>query len=170
MLILGLGALVFFFILRGINIYGDLVPWTTQRNTTYTILSFFNVTKYPPSLAYLLITLGPAFLFLYAFENIKNKLSDFFLVFGRVPFFYYFLHVFVIHVVAIIGIIIFGGNWHNMILTAESFINKNLSTYGYSLFVVYLVWISVVLLLYPFCKKYMIYKANNKDKWWLSYL
>jgi hypothetical protein len=57
-----------------------------------------------------------------------------------------------------------------MILTAGSFLNENLSTYGYSLFVVYMIWIGVVLLLYPLCKKYMVYKANNKDKWWLSYL
>ncbi|WMN11068.1 hypothetical protein QYS49_37105 [Marivirga salinae] len=68
------------------------------------ILSFFSVTKYPPSLSYLLITLGLAMLFLYAFENTKNKLTNCFLVFGRVPLFYYFLHMLVIHVFAIIGI------------------------------------------------------------------
>lgn len=170
LLILGFGALITFFVLRGLNVYGDLVPWTIQDTATKTILSLFNVTKYPPSLLYLCITMGPAFLFLFIFENTKNKLTDFFLVFGRVPLFYYFLHVFVIHVLAIVGMMIFGGNWHFMILTAENFSNASLATYGYSLFVVYLVWIGVVLLLYPICKKYMIYKANNKDKWWLSYL
>ena len=87
-----------------------------------------------------------------------------------VPLFYYLLHVFVIHVLDIVGMMIFGGNWHYMILTAENFSNASLATYGYSLFVVYLVWVGVVLLLYLICKKYMIYKANNKDKWWLSYL
>ena len=76
----------------------------------------------------------------------------------------------VIHVLAIIGILIFGGNWQDMFITAKGFMQQKLSTYGYSLFVVYFVWIGVVLLLYPFCKKYMKYKANNKDKWWLSYL
>ncbi|PIV50024.1 MAG: hypothetical protein COS19_05630 [Flavobacteriaceae bacterium CG02_land_8_20_14_3_00_34_13] len=170
LLLIGFGALILFFVLRGLNIYGDLVPWTIQDTTTKTILSFFNVTKYPPSLLFICITMGPAFLFLYIFENTKNKLTDFFLVFGRVPFFYYFLHVFVIHVLAIAGMIVFGGDWHFMILNAENFSNASLITYGYSLFVVYMVWIGVVLLLYPFCKKYMIYKANNKDKWWLSYL
>ncbi|MAZ73794.1 MAG: hypothetical protein CMC70_11690 [Flavobacteriaceae bacterium] len=167
---LGFGALVFFFIVRGLNIYGDLTPWVVQENTTKTILSIFNVTKYPPSLLFFCITLGPALLFLYAFENTKNKLTDFFLVFGRVPLFYYFLHVLVIHFMAIIGILIFGGNPQDMILTAQGFMNANLSSYGYSLKVVYLVWIGVVLLLYPFSKKYMKYKAANKDKWWLSYL
>lgn len=167
---IGLGAIILFFILRGLNIYGDLVPWSIQGAATKTILSFFNVTKYPPSLLFLCITLGPALLFLNVYENIKNRLTDLFLVFGRVPLFFYFLHVLVIHVLAIIGILIFGGNWHDMILDAESFMKQNLSTYGYSLFVVYLVWIGLILVLYPFCKKYMMYKTNNKDKWWLSYL
>ncbi len=167
---MGFAAIGLFLLLRSLNIYGDLIPWTMQDTTAKTIMYFFNVTKYPPSLLYFCITLGPAMLFLYAFETTKNKLTDFFLIFGRVPLFYYFLHVLVIHALAIIGMLIFGGNWHDMILDAEGFMNENLMSYGYSLFVVYCVWISVVLLLYPFCKKYMMYKATNKDKWWLSYL
>lgn len=170
LLYLGIGTIIMFFIVRGFNIYGDLVPWNYQKNITYTILSFFNVTKYPPSLVYVLITLGPAMLFLYSIESIKNKLSNFFLVFGRVPLFYYFLHIFVIHCLAVLGIVINGGNWRDMIFDAQSFLEPKLLNYGYSLFVVYIIWIAVVLLLYPFCKKYMKYKANNKDKWWLSYL
>ena len=170
LLILGIVSIVLFFIIRGLNIYGDLVPWSTQDTTTKTMLSFFNVTKYPPSLAYILITIGHCLLFLYGIETIKNRLTNFLLIFGRVPLFYYFLHVFVIHTLAIIGILVFGGDWKNMILTANVFMTAKLSHYGYSLFVVYLVWISVILLLYPLCKKYMIYKANNKEKWWLSYL
>jgi len=169
LLITGLGSITLFFILRGFNIYGDLVPWLVQESTTKTVYSFFSVTKYPASLLYLCITLGPAMLFLYAFETTKNKLTDFFLVFGRVPLLYYFLHVLVIHSLAIIGILIFGGQWQDMILTAKG-PSPNLLNYGYSLVVVYLVWIAVVLFLYPFCNKYMKYKANNKDKWWLSYL
>ncbi|MFI0427890.1 DUF1624 domain-containing protein [Mariniflexile sp. HMF6888] len=170
LLIMGLTAITLFFIIRGSNVYGDLVPWTIQDTSTKTILSFFNVSKYPPSLSYLLITLGPALLFLYGIETVKNKFTDFFLVFGRVPLFYYFLHVFVIHVLAIIGILIFDGNWQDMILTAEAFQNANLINYGYSLMVVYMVWAGVIILLYFPSKKYMVYKATNKDKWWLSYL
>ncbi len=170
LLALSIGAAALFFFLRGINVYGDLVPWSVQKNMTYTILSFFNVTKYPPSLLYLLITIGPALLFLFLIENTKNKVTNFLIVFGRVPLFYYFLHVFVIHVFAIIGILIFGGNWQDMILTADVFKNEKLINYGYSLFTVYMVWIGIILLLYPMCKKYMIYKLNNKQKWWLSYL
>ncbi len=167
---LGLGAILLFFVVRGLNVYGDLVPWTEQATTTNTILSFFKVTKYPPSLSFLLITIGPALLFLYGIERVKNKITDFLLVFGRVPFFFYFIHVLVIHVLAIIGMLIFGGNWKNMIITVDVFNNAKLLDYGYSLFVVYLVWIGVIALLYFPSKKYMIYKANNKDKWWLSYL
>ena len=167
---LGFGSVALFFILRGINIYGDLVPWTTQKNGLYTILSFFNTTKYPPSLIYLLMTIGPSLLFLYLLENIKNRVTDFFVVFGRVPLFFYFLHVLVIHIAAIIGILIFGGNWQDMILTADVFTNEKLINYGYSLTVVYLVWIGLIIFLYPFCKKYMTYKLSHKEKWWLSYL
>ena len=167
---MGCGAIGLFFLLRSINIYGDLVPWSMQDTTAKTIMSFLSVTKYPPSLLFFCITLGPALLFLYAFESTKNKLTDFLLVFGRVPLFYYFLHVLVIHIFAIIGIIIFDGNWQKLILNAETFNYTNLSSYGYSLFTVYVVWIAIVLLLYPLSKKYMIYKARNKDKWWLSYL
>ncbi|OUR92234.1 hypothetical protein A9Q87_07070 [Flavobacteriales bacterium 34_180_T64] len=167
---IGLGSIILFFIIRGFNVYGDLVPWTTQKNTTYTILSFFNAAKYPPSLVYILMTIGPSLLFLYAIESVKNRFTNFFLVFGRVPLFYYFLHVLVIHVLAIIVMVIFGGDWRDMILTATDFMTAKLATYGYSLWVVYIVWIGVVLLLYPISKFYMNYKANNRDKWWLSYL
>ncbi|MBT8377332.1 MAG: hypothetical protein KJO22_10710 [Bacteroidia bacterium] len=159
-----------FFVIRGINAYGDLVPWTSQKNTTYTILSFFNVTKYPPSLAFLLVTLGPALILLAGLENIKNRMTNFFLVFGRVPFMYYFLHVLVIHLLAMVAVVIQGRPWYDMIITSSNFKNALLIDYGFSLWVVYGVWISVILLLYPISKRYMIYKINHKEKWWLSYL
>jgi len=165
---LGLGCIGLFLVVRGINVYGDMVPWAVQKNTTYTILSFFNVSKYPPSLLFLLITLGPAFLFLYAIENIKNKLTDFLTVYGRVPLFYYIIHVLVIHVVAVLGIAISGGDWTLMILTMDSFMNGSLAGYGYSLGVTYLIWMGIVVSLYPVCLRYMKYKASNRDKKWLS--
>ena len=167
---LGIGSISLFFILRGINVYGDLVPWTTQKNGVTTVMSFFNTTKYPPSLIFLLMTIGPSLLFLYLIENVKNKVTDIFVVFGRVPLFFYFLHVLVIHIAAIIGILIFGGNWQDMILTSDVFMNAKLINYGYPLYAVYLIWIGLIIFLYPFSKKYMIYKSKNKDKWWLSYL
>jgi uncharacterized membrane protein len=166
----GFICVVLFAILRGLNIYGDLLPWSVQDTTTKTILSYLNVTKYPPSLLFICITMGPAMLFLYAYENTKNKITDFFLVFGQVPLFYYFFHMLVIHILAIFGIILFGGNWQDMLITAQGFMDQKLSTYGYSLGVVYVVWIGVVLLLYPFCNQYRMYKQSHKEKWWLSYL
>lgn len=166
----GTGSIVLFIIVRAINVYGDLTPWSVQENPLFTIFSFINVTKYPPSLDFVLITLGPAFLFLYAFETIKSKITNFFIVFGRVPFFYYILHIFLIHLFALLGLVITGGNWRLMILTEEVFMNHEIDTYGYPMWIVYIVWIVVVLLLYPICKRYMVYKAIHKDKWWLSYL
>jgi uncharacterized membrane protein len=167
---LGVGATLLFFILRGINDYGDLVPWSQQKNITHTILSFLNVTKYPPSLAFLLITLGPSMLLLYATDNLKNKITNFFVVFGRVPLFYYFLHILIIHLTAMLGLIFIGGNWTDMILNNQIFESGQLAYYGYSLWVVYIIWICIILLLYPLCKWYMKYKSTNRDKWWLSYL
>jgi uncharacterized membrane protein len=167
---LGFGAIALFIILRAINVYGDLVPWGAQKNILFTVFSFINVTKYPPSLDFILLTLGPALLFLHATETVKNKVSDFFIVFGRVPFFYYILHLFLIHLFALLGLLITGGNWRLMIITGDAFESHKIDTYGYPLWVSYLVWIIVVLLLYPVSKKYMTYKARHKDKWWLSYL
>ena len=170
LLFVGISSIVLFFILRGINLYGDLKPWTHYETAEKTIISFFNATKYPPSLVYLLMTLGPALLFLYFIENIKNSITNFLLVFGRVPFFYYILHILVIHVGAIIGLLITNKNWKLMILDNETMDSGALQGYGYSLFSVYVIWIVIVTLLYPICKKYMIYKLKHKEKWWLSYL
>ncbi|MEM7087466.1 MAG: heparan-alpha-glucosaminide N-acetyltransferase domain-containing protein [Bacteroidota bacterium] len=167
---LGFGAIGLFILLRLVNIYGDPAPWLEQKNMVFTILSFLNVTKYPPSLLFLLVTLGPSLVFLRYSENIKSKLTDFVLVYGRVPLFYYVLHVLVIHVLAIVGLIVTGGDWKLMLLTMEKFIDGSLAGYGYSLGIVYLVWIGIVLSLYPLCNWYMEYKANNRDKWWLKYL
>ena len=167
---MGIGSLVLFFLLRSANIYGDMAPWSVQKDTVYSIISFFNVSKYPPSLLFLLVTLGPAFLFLLAIENIKNKLTDFLLVFGRVPFFYYVLHILIIHLAAVAGLLITGNDWTLMILDAAAMTSGELAGYGYPLWITYLVWVGVVALLYPLCLWYMKYKANNRDKWWLSYL
>ncbi|WP_353779469.1 heparan-alpha-glucosaminide N-acetyltransferase domain-containing protein [Winogradskyella sp. 3972H.M.0a.05] len=167
---IGLVAIALFFVFRGFNFYADLAPWEEQATLEKTIISFFNLTKYPPSLSFLLITLGPALLFLRFIEPVKNWITDKLLVFGRVPFFYYILHIFVIHVTAIIGLLITGKDWKLMILDNETMGSGALRGYGYSLLTVYLVWLGIVILLYPICKKYMKYKANNRDKKWLSYL
>ncbi|TRO64547.1 DUF1624 domain-containing protein [Christiangramia sabulilitoris] len=170
LLLLGFGSLTLFIILRIPNLYGDPSLWAEQDSTIFSILSVLNVTKYPPSLLFLLVTLGPAFLFLYFTENIKNKIVSFFLIFGRVPFFYYLLHIFIIHLAALLVLMVSGKDWTIMILDENIFTSNDLQGYGYPLSVVYLVWIIIVFLLYFPCKKYMEYKLRNKNKWWLSYL
>ena len=92
------------------------------------------------------------------------------IIIGRVPLFYYVIHIYIIHLLGIIGIVIAGYSWTDMILTAKSFMTASLISYGYNLLIVYLIWIAVVLALYPFCKRYNEYKMNNKSKWWLSYI
>ncbi len=167
---MGSGAIVLFLLLRAFNVYGDPSPWSTQNSFTYSVLSFLNTTKYPPSLLYLLMTLGPSLLFLYWAEKKRNSLTNFFVIIGRVPLFYYVLHIFLIHLLAIGGVMFAGHPWTDMILTTDAFMSGNLATYGYSLGVVYGVWVLVIALLFPVSKWYQHYKMQNKDKWWLSYL
>ncbi|WP_298236805.1 heparan-alpha-glucosaminide N-acetyltransferase domain-containing protein [uncultured Algibacter sp.] len=166
---LGITSILLFFTIRGINIYGDLAPWSVQNTSAKTIMAFLNVTKYPPSLSYVLITMGPALFFLYTIERVKNGVTDILLVFGRVPLFYYFLHILVIHIGAILGVILLNDNWQELLNISQNPI-AGLAKHGYSLFTVYIVWMIIITLLYFPSKKYMTYKANNKDKWWLSYL
>ena len=160
-------AIVGFLILRFTNVYGDLNPWKHYGTTTQTIMSFMNLNKYPPSLLYLMITLAGALIFLANGETLKGKIVDFFTVFGRVPFFYYIIHLYVIHILAAILAEISGFGWR--IMVQDSF-DPDLKGFGYSLPIVYLIWIGVILSLYPLCKKFDAYKQKNKDKRWLSYL
>ena len=170
LLYFGLGSLVLFFGIRFINIYGNLTPWSNQNDGIYTFMSFLNTTKYPPSLLYALMTLGPAMLFLYAIESVKNWFTTILVVIGRVPFFYYIIHLYVIHLIGLVGLYVLDENWKELIITPQRFNSGFLVTKGYDLWITYVVWIVVVIVLYPLCKMYMTYKANNKDKWWLSYL
>ena len=170
LLSIGSISILLFIVLRLFNLYGDMSPWEVQDTFIYSLLSFLNTTKYPPSLLFILMTIGPSLIFLYFAENIKNKLSKPLIVIGRVPLFYYVIHLYVIHMLGIVGIIIAGQPWSDMVLTGKSFMTKSLISYGYNLYIVYLVWIVVVLALYPLCKKYNEYKMNNRSKWWLSYL
>ena len=169
---LGAVAIALFIVLRGINRYGDMSPWMMQRTTILTICSFFNASKYPPSLMYTLMTLGPALIVLAFIEKPLNKLGKIIIVFGRVPLFFYILHLFLIHALATVAVVLSGRPWTDMI----SITNLNardspwLKGYGFNLGQTYLVWLLVVVLLYPLCKWYDRYKTNHKKKWWLSYL
>ncbi|WP_395050377.1 DUF1624 domain-containing protein [Flavobacterium sp.] len=168
--LLGISAIILFVIIRFINRYGDPIPWKYYGPLTKDLISFLNPSKYPPSLLYLLMTLGGTFLFLANAEKLKGKLVDFFSTFGRVPFFYYIIHIYVIHLVAMLFAELSGFGWEIMILPAWVSEVPGLKGYGFSLWVVYAVWIGIILFLYPFCKKFDIYKQSHKEKWWLSYL
>jgi len=159
LLISGCVMILLFIAIRLINIYGDMHHWQQQATTFFTVLDFINTTKYPPSLLYMLMTIGPALIFLAYAENISNWLSRKITVFGKVPFFYYILHVFLIHLLGILLFFISGRIWNDPHLNL-----------GYPLWAVYIVWISVIIILYFLCKWYSRYKANHPQNKWLSYL
>jgi uncharacterized membrane protein len=168
---LGFMSILLFIILRSINIYGNIIPWSKQPTILFSFLSFINISKYPPSLDYLLLTVGFGLVFLGLTENISNRLSKFISVYGRVPMFYYLIHIYLIHLLAMLAAVLSGYKWTDMTgFTTWISYMPNLKGYGFSLGVVYLIWISVVLVLYPLCKKYDRYKSTHKDIWWLSYL
>jgi uncharacterized membrane protein len=168
---IGTSAIASFIILRWINVYGDPLPWSMQKTAVFTILSFIDVTKYPPSLLYLLLTLGPAMLILAATERARGRIVDVISVYGRVPMFYYILHIYLIHLLAMIMSELFTNvDWSRWIITKPIWFDTAFRGYGFSLGVVYLLWLLVVVALYPLCRSYDRYKRAHKEKWWLSYL
>ena len=166
----GVIAIALFVIIRFINIYGDPAPWSTQKDIVFTILSFLNCTKYPPSLLYTLMTLGPILIILSWMENKELKLLKPALVFGRVPLFYYILHFFLIHAISLISYMRISGK---SLSEVDFHFGNNFGGipfgFGYSLGITYIVWISIVVALYPVCKWYNRYKSTHNYTW-LSYL
>ncbi|HKP35749.1 MAG TPA: heparan-alpha-glucosaminide N-acetyltransferase domain-containing protein [Pyrinomonadaceae bacterium] len=173
LLTIGTTATALFLVLRAINIYGDPARWSGQKNFVFTVLSFINTTKYPPSLLFLLMTLGPAMLALVLFEsgiNLLGALRKILVTFGRVPLFFYLLQWYTAHGIGIIIGLIAGQpvawQWESPI---SKFSHPPIPGIGFRLWVVYLCWIAGVLMLYPLCKWFAGVKARRKD-WWLSYL
>ena len=168
---MGIALIGLFIILRFSNVYGDPVDWSAQKNVLFSFFSFINVNKYPPSLLYMCLTIGPALLFLAFIDTITNKATDVLKLYGRVALFYYLLHLYLIHLFAVIDYLLRG----NSLLDAYSkpptspfyFVSAGV---GYSLPIVYAVWLLVIVLLYPLCKWYDTYKTSHKEKWWLSYM
>jgi len=162
---IGIGLILTFIIVRFINIYGDPVPWDFQKNGLLTFFSFINVNKYPPSLMYMCITIGPGLLALSYLEKIENGFTKIMVIFGRTAFFYYILHLYLIHALAALNFYLLGhqleGNpvWY-FLVPGE----------GYHLAVVYAIWMLVILILFPLCKWYNRYKSSHREQWWLSYL
>lgn len=167
---LGIGIIVFFITLRATNIYGNPEGWLKQKNFLFTVFSFIDTHKYPPSLLYMCMTIGPAILFITWFGKIKNALTEIIVIYGRVPFFYYILHFFLIHILCMIFFLARGHSFNEGIHKDYSMLpNFIVNNEGYSLGVVYVVWVFVVITLYPLCKWFSEYKKTH-TQWWLGYL
>lgn len=169
---LGLGMIAAFVAVRALNVYGDPSRWAVQKDAAYTVLSFLNVTKYPPSLLFLLMTLGPAMLALAWFERNESRrgaLGRALVTFGRVPLFFYLGQWLVSHGLAVLAGLAAGQSiaWHFANPFDRPFPNPG--NLGFSLGVVYAAWILGVLLLYPLCRWYAAVK-QRRTEWWWSYL
>jgi uncharacterized membrane protein len=168
---LGVGLVTGFCLLRFSNLYGDPTPWSTQKNSLFTLMSFINTNKYPPSLLFLSMTLGPAMLLLRAFDEGVPKALRPALIIGKVPLFFYILHFFLIHALAVAWSAL---RYHRI---REMFQSPDLGHFPFSapagwnvgLPAVYLVWVLVVLIMYPLCRWYAGIK-QRRGYWWLSYL
>lgn len=168
---MGMGSLFLFIVLRVIDKYGDPGHWVQQKNRLYSFLDFMDVQKYPPSLLYMCATIGGALLFLALVKNTNSRLAKIISVYGRVPFFYYILHFYLLNILHVIVYLAKGHSFSEGMKGLPGFPFKfTVPGEGYSLWIVYGIWIAVVIALYPVCKWYDRYKTNHKEKWWLSYL
>jgi uncharacterized membrane protein len=151
---LGAGVTFGFVALRATNLYGDPAPWTVQEMPLSTVLSFVNCEKYPPSLLFLMMTLGPALMLLAAFEHAWGQLAGRLATFGQVPFFFYVAHIYLIHALAVAT---------GFAMTGALASRPEL---GLSLAGVYLIWLLVLVLLYPLCRQFAELKQRRTEWWW----
>jgi len=171
----GIGLTLCFIALRAINLYGDPVPWTHPRTPLFTLFSFLNCTKYPPSLLYLLMTLGPALIFLTWLDRRNFRSANPLIVFGRVPLFYFIAHFLLAHAIAsALNLFRYGPHFWPLVSTpypsmggASSLFPAN---FGYPLWVVYAVWLFIVAILYVPCRRFAKLKSDHPDWRWLSFL
>ena len=167
---LGGGLTLLFVLVRGINVYGDPHPWVSQKSALFTVFSFLNCHKYPPSLAYLLMTLGPAMIVLGLLHGGTPRWMQPVVVFGRVPLFYYLLHLPLIHGLSVIVACVRHGRAEWLVANpGDPAAATRPENFGFDLSIVYLVWIGVVLVLYPVCRWFAELKRRRREVW-LSYL
>ena len=174
MLKLGVALTVAFLIVRAVNLYGDPSLWSVQHSMAYTVISFLNCTKYPASLDYVLMTIGPALILLSFYERWKFSVNNPLIVFGRVPLFYFVLHFYAIHAILVVmSWIRYGPGAFAFIFHSNPSMGGPREVYpadfGYPLWVTYAVWVGLVAALYPLCRWFASVKATHKT-WWLSYL
>lgn len=162
---LGVGLCLAFVVVRGINAYGDPVPWSQQSIPLRTMMSFMNCEKYPPSLCFLLMTLGPPLIALAALERVQGPATRVLGVFGRVPLFYYVVHLAVVNATAGLYFFLrFGQPRWGIKMYADYPLG-----YIWSLPLVYTVWAGVILVMYPVCRRFARFKRNSRARW-VSYI
>ena len=169
-ILLGTLLILFFIVLRFTNLYGDPLKWKPQSSFLHTFFSFINTQKYPPSLLYLSVTIGISLVTLGLIGNVRNRFTNTITVYGRVPLFYYVLHFYLLH---LLSMLMFFMNGHSFEQGAEGMKGAPFKFLapgeGTGLGGVYLVWLLVVIGLYPVCRWYANYKKNHPS-WWVSYL
>lgn len=168
LLFAGSGLFLLFVVLRLINGYGDPSPWKQYPALLQDMLSFFSTTKYPPSLMFMGMTIGPGLVVLGLMENARWGWTKIVTVYGRVPFFYYILHFYLIHLLCVIVFFATGHTMQQAFDPNVPFLFRPLN-FGFGLPVVYLVWFFVVAVLYFPCKRFSEYKLEHRQ-WWLSYV
>jgi uncharacterized membrane protein len=169
---MGLALAAAFVVVRAVNHYGDPLRWSPQASPVFTVLSFLNVSKYPPSLDFLLMTLGPAMVVMAWLEQFHFHFTNPLIIFGRVPFFYYGAHLLLAHLIEIgMNFVRYGAKSFLLIAPPSMGSSSQLFPvdYGYRLWTVYAVWVVVLLLLYPACLWFARLKQRRHD-WWLTYL
>jgi uncharacterized membrane protein len=163
---LGAAVTLGFVVLRATNLYGDPAPWAIQDTLPATVLSFINCEKYPPSLLYLAMTLGPALMLVAALESVRGPVADWIATFGRVPFFYYVAHIFLLHALAVLFAWVTIGEIGFLF---GRLAGRKPATYGMDVADIYAVWLAVVVSLYPLCRWFAGIK-RRRTEWWWSYL
>lgn len=167
---IGVIVSVVFVVVRFFNEYGDPNPWDFQKNSIFSFMSFINTTKYPVSLLFTMMILGPILILLSRIENLKGTLVEIISVYGRVPLFYYIVHFYLIHFAALFLYIVNSGvSLSELNFTFNAGLGGIPRGFGYTLGWTYVTWLGTVIAMYPLCKWYDRYKQTHKS-WWLSYL
>jgi uncharacterized membrane protein len=171
---MGIATCIGFVLLRAVNGYGDPAPWSSQPSAAFTLLSFLDASKYPPSLIFLLMTLGPALVALASLDRAQLAVSNPLVVFGRAPLFYFVAHFFLAHVAAVaLAFVRYGATTWTFAFHPVPSMGGPRTLYppdfGDDLGVAYVVWFVIVLALYPACRAVAAWKAR-REQWWVSYL
>lgn len=166
----GMGLTAGFLVLRWTNLYGDPQPWSQALSWDRMVLSFVNCNKYPPSLLYLCMTLGPGLWLLSWLDGTKQPLPGFFITFGQVPLLYYLLHIPLIHLLSAIAASLFGTTADSAFIWSHAPFRGAPETFGYPLGITYVTWVAVVSLLYPVCHWYQGYKRQHRHLWWTKWV